>query len=116
MKSQHLGKMPKRGEIWWASLDPTIGSEIKKTRPCLVISSSVLNQRRRTVVVVPLTTSPRAAPPVMVAVRCSGRLAIAMIDQVRAVAKERLVRHIQDLSTEHLRSVEDALREILELD
>jgi mRNA-degrading endonuclease toxin of MazEF toxin-antitoxin module len=52
---------------------------------------------------------------VMVAVRCSWRLAIAMIDQVRAVAKERLSRHIEDLSTEHLHSVEDALREILEL-
>jgi mRNA-degrading endonuclease toxin of MazEF toxin-antitoxin module len=74
-----------------------------------------LNQHRRTVVVVSLTTSPRAAPTVMVAVRCSGRLAIAMIDQVRAVAKERLSRHIEDLSTEHLHSVEDALREILEL-
>ncbi len=115
MKSQNLGKMPKRGEIWWARLDPTIGSEIKKPRPCVVVSTSVLNQRRRTVVVVPLATSPRAAPPVMVAVKCSGRLAIAMIDQVRAVAKERPARHIEDLSTEHFRSVEDALREILEL-
>jgi mRNA interferase MazF len=116
MKSQNLGKMPKRGEIWWVRLDPATGSEIKKTRPCVVMTSSVLNQRRRTVVVIPLATSPRAAAPVMVAVKCSGRLAIAMIDQVRAVAKERLVRHIQDLSTEHLRSVGDALREILELD
>jgi mRNA interferase MazF len=116
MKSQNLGQMPRRGEIWWARLDPTVGSEIKKTRPCVVISSSVLNQRRRTVVVVPLATSPRAAPPVMVSVKCSGRLAIAMIDQVRAVAKERLVRRIEDLPTEHLRSIEDALLEILELD
>lgn len=116
MKSQNRGKMPRRGEIWWTTLDPTVGSEIKKTRPCLVVSSSVVNQYRRTVVVVPLTTSPRAAPPVMVSVKCSGRSAIAMIDQVRAVAKERLVRRIEDLSIEHLRSVEAALREILELE
>ncbi len=52
----------------------------------------------------------------MVSVQCAGRPAIAMIDKVRAVAKERLVRHIENLSAEHLEFVEDALREILELD
>jgi len=108
--------MPRRGEVWWARLDPTVGSEINKTRPCVVVSSSVLNQHRRTVVIVPLSSSPRAAPPVMVSVKCSGRPAIAVIDQVRAVSKDRLVSHIEDLSAEHLESVEDALREILELD
>jgi mRNA interferase MazF len=108
--------MPRRGEIWWANLDPTVGSEIKKTRPCVVISNSVVNQHRRTVVIVPLSSSPRAAPPVMVSVQCSGRPAVALIDQVRAVAKDRLVRHIETLSVEHLQAVEDGLREILELD
>lgn len=107
--------MPRRGEIWWAALDPTVGAEIAKTRPCLVISNSVVNQYRRTVVVVPLTSSPRAAPPVLVSVTCSGQPAIAVIDQVRAIAKERLVRLIENLSTDQLQAVEDALREILEL-
>ena len=110
-----LPKMPRRGEIWWAALDPTVGAEIAKTRPCLVISNSVVNQHRRTVVVVPLTSSPRAAPPVLVSVTCSGQPAIAVIDQVRAIAKERLVRLIENLSTDQLQAVEDALREILEL-
>jgi mRNA interferase MazF len=108
--------MPRRGEIWWAALDPTVGAEIKKTRPCVVISNSVVNEHRRTVVVVPLTSSPRAAPPLLVSVTCSGQPAIAVIDQVRAVSKERLVRQIENLSAENLQSVEDALREILELD
>jgi mRNA interferase MazF len=108
--------MPRRGEIWWAALDPTVGAEIKKTRPCVVISNSVVNQHRRTVVIVPLTSSPRAAPPILVSVTCSGQPAIAAIDQVRAVSKERLVSHIENLSAEELESVEDALREILELD
>jgi mRNA interferase MazF len=110
-----LGKTPQRGEIWWTALDPSVGAEINKTRPCVVVSSSVVNQHRRTVVVVPLTSSPRAAPPVLVSVTCSGQPAIAVIDQVRAVAKERLVRHIEKLSAEHLQALEDALREILEL-
>ena len=108
--------MPRRGEIWLANLDPSVGSEVNKTRPCLVIGSSVLNERRRTVVVVPLSSSPSAAPPVTVSVTCSGRPAIAVMDQVRAVAKERLVSLIEKLSAQELESVEDALREILELD
>ena len=108
--------MPERGEIWWVGLDPTAGSELNKTRPCVVISNSVVNQHRRTVVVVPLSSSPRAAPPVMVSVSCSGQPAVAVIDQVRAVSKERLVRRIELLSADHLGAVEDALREILELD
>jgi mRNA interferase MazF len=111
-----LGKMPRRGDIWWVNLDPTIGAEIQKTRPCVVISNSVVNQHRRTVVIVPISSSPRAAPPLMVSVQCSGQPAVAVIDQVRAVAKERLVRQMESLSAEHLQSVEDALREILELD
>jgi mRNA interferase MazF len=108
--------MPQRGEIWWVGLDPTVGSELNKTRPCVVISNSVVNQHRRTVVIVPLSSSPRAAPPVMVSVSCSGQPAVAVIDQVRAVSKERLVRRIELLSADHLGAVEDALREILELD
>jgi mRNA interferase MazF len=107
---------PRRGEIWSATLDPTVGSEIRKTRPCVVISNSVVNQHRRTVVVVPLSSSPQAAPPLMVSVECSGQPCVAVIDQVRAVAKERLVRHIANLSAEHLQAVEAGLREILELD
>src|ERR1700691_2141096 len=115
MTCRNLGKMPRRGEIWWANLDPTIGAEIKKTRPCLVISNSVVNQHRRTVVIVPISSSPQPAPPLMVSVQCLGQPCVAVIDQVRAVAKERLVRHIDNLSAEHLRAVEDGLREILDL-
>ncbi len=107
--------MPRRGEIWWARLDPTVGSEINKTRPCLVISNSVINEHRRTVVVIPLSTSPRSAPPLMVSVTCSGQPVVAVIDQVRAVAKERLTSLIEKLPSKELESVEASLREVLEL-
>ena len=110
------GKMPRRGEIWWVKLDPTVGSEINKTRPCVVISNSVINEHRRTVVVIPLSSSPRSAPPLMVSVTCSGKPAVAVIDQMRAVAKERLVSLVEKLRAEELQAVEAALREILELD
>ena len=116
MKSSNPGTPPHRGEIWWASLDPAIGSEIKKTRPCIVLTNNILNQRRRTIVVVPLSSSARPAAPVTVRVQCEGRPAVAVIDQIRAIARERFLRRIELLSTAHLEAVEDAVREILDLD
>jgi mRNA interferase MazF len=108
--------MLRRGEIWWARLDPSVGSEISKTRPCVIISSTVTNERRRTVVVIPLSSSAQAAPPLTVRVRCAGRKVVAVIDQVRAIAKERLTQLIEDLPLDQLEAVEAGLREILELD
>ena len=96
-------------------LDPALGSEVEKTRPCLVLSSNIVNERRKTVVVVPLSSSPQSSPPLLVPVQCGGRDAVAVIDQIRAVSKERLDRPIATLSVEHLEAVEQALREVLEL-
>lgn len=107
---------PRRGEVWWVRLDPTRGSEIAKRRPCLIVSSDILNTRRRTVVVVPLSTSPQASPPLLVAVRCGDRDAVAVTDQIRAVSKERLERCMAMLSGDHLEAVEGGLRQVLELD
>ncbi len=107
--------MPRRGEVWWVRLDPTVGSEIAKTRPCLILTSDVLNQRRRTVVVVPLSTSPQSSPPLLVPVQCGDRDAVAVTDQIRAISKERLDRCMGTLSAAHVEAVEQAVREILEL-
>jgi mRNA interferase MazF len=105
-----------RGEIWWVSLDPTQGAEIQKTRPCLVLSSDVLNRFRQTVVVVPFSTSARAYPPISVAVTCQGKPVVAIIDQIRAVSRQRLKSKIETASDAVLRAVSKALGEILELD
>ena len=106
---------PRRGEIWWVNLNPTLGSEIKKTRPCVILGTNILNERRRTVVVIPLSTAPHAAPPLLVPVTCGGKAAVAVVDQIRAVAKERLVRRRDELSPGDFTRVEDALRIVLEL-
>jgi mRNA interferase MazF len=106
---------PRRGEVWWVRLDPTLGAEIKKTRPCLVIGTNVLNARRRTIVVVPLSSAPQPAPPILVSVICIGRRAVAVVDQIRAVAKERLTAKMGEISLGDLASVEEALRIVLEL-
>jgi len=111
--------MPQRGEVWWVQLDPSLGSqtgsEIGKTRPCVVITSNIANTHRRTVVVIPLSSSPRASPPLLVPVSCAGRRAVAVVDQIRAVAKERLRERLGTLSLRDLAAVEGGLREVLEL-
>ncbi len=104
-----------RGEIWWINLDPTQGSEIKKTRPCLVLSHDTLNQLRRTVVVVPLSSVAKAHPPITVPVTCQGKSAVAIIDQIRAVAKHRLVSRIEIASNDDIQTISESVATILEL-
>ncbi len=107
--------MPRRGEIWWVRLDPTLGSEMSMTRPCLILSTNVVNERRRTVVVVPLSTSPTPSPPLLVPVECAGRTVVAVTDQIRAIAKEHLLEHLGEISVSDLEAVEAGIRRILEL-
>jgi len=82
----------KRFEVWLVSLDPTIGSEIRKTRPAVVVSPDQLNDRLNTVVVVPLTTG--RAYPFRVPTMVRGTPGVAALDQLRAVDKQRLVRRV----------------------
>lgn len=96
-------------------LDPTLGSEIAKTRPCLILSTNVVNERRRTVVVVPLSTSPTASPPLLIPVQCAGRTVVAVTDQIRAIAKERLLTRLGEISLSDMQAVESGLLRILEL-
>lgn len=105
----------RRGEVWWVRLDPILGSEIAKTRPCVIVSGNIFNRLRRTVVVIPLSSSPQAGTPLLVPVRCDGRDVVAVTDQIRAVAKQRLDRRIGELASEDLKAVEQCVREVLEL-
>lgn len=105
----------RRGEVWWVGLDPTQGAEIKKTRPCVVLTHDTLNHFRRTVVVVPLSTAAQPHPPLTVPVTCQGRRAVAIIDQLRAVAKHRLQSRLETMRDAELKAICQALGIILEL-
>jgi mRNA interferase MazF len=105
----------RRGDIWWVALDPTLGSEIRKTRPAVVITADALNRARRTVVVVPLSTGPQPRPPIVVATPSAGADAVAVCDQLRAVDKRRLTRVSGRLSASDLGVVEDGVRRVLYL-
>jgi mRNA interferase MazF len=80
-----------------------------------VLTTNIVNQHRRTVVVIPLSSSPVASPPLLVPLTCEGRTTAAVVDQVRAVTKERFLRKIESVSAQQLSAVEDGLRTILEL-
>ncbi len=101
----------KRGEIWLAVLDPTIGSEIRKTRPCLVVSPPEMHDHLRTVVVVPMTTAGRLAPyrpPITFA----GKRGLVVLDQIRTLDKSRLVKRLGKATPSTIASVLGALREV----
>ena len=104
-----------RGEIWWVNLDPTVGREIKKRRPCVVLSANEVNRLRATPVVVPLSSSPEAAPPIVIALPSAGKDSVAVVDQIRAVDKKRFVTRAGILSETDLRHLETATKEVLQL-
>ena len=106
-----------RGEIWLVNFDPTIGSEIKKTRPAIVLSGQPFNQLRRTVIVVPLSSAhERTEFPLLIAIRSSGKSSVAVIDQIKAAAKERFIQKIGRATDDEMSQISDALATLVELD
>lgn len=105
----------KRGEVWWVNLDPAKGSEIRKTRPAVVLTVDALNRARRTVVVVPLSSSPYPRPPIVVATPSAGAASVAVCDQVRAVDKTRLIERMGSLSEADIQSVGLGVKQVLGL-
>jgi mRNA interferase MazF len=101
----------KRGEIWLVNLDPTIGSEIKKTRPCVIVSPPELNQYLRTVMMAPMTSKGFAAP-FRVPVTHAGTKGLIVLDQLRSVDKQRLVKKSGQVSAKTLGTVLKTLQEL----
>ena len=95
---------PQRDEVWLVVLDPTQGTEIQKTRPCLVISPDEMNQHLRTVIIAPMTTVTRPYPT-RVAVRFQGKRGQVALDQLRAVDRQRLVRMLGAVSAKTAQDV-----------
>jgi mRNA interferase MazF len=103
-----------RGEIWLVNLDPTVGSEIRKSRPCVVVSPSEMHDHLRTVIVAPMTSKSRAAP-FRIAVAHAGQRGLILLDQIRTVDKLRLVRKLGAVSTKTLAATLDTLQELFAL-
>lgn len=106
-----VASAPTRGDVYLIELDPTRGSEIRKTPPCLVISPDELNQHLRTVIVAPMTTG-GPAYPWRVRCRFRDRSGFVAIDQLRTVDSERLIRRIGRIAPNTLTSVLAGLEEM----
>ena len=100
-----------RGDVHLVRLDPTLGSEIQKTRPCVIVSPNELNQHLRTVIVAPMTTQGRAYPW-RIRCRFQNRSGYVVLDQLRTVDRERLVKRVGALSSETLAEVFEGLQEM----
>ena len=103
--------MVTRGEVWLVNPDPAIGSDIRKSRPCVVISPPEINDHLRTLIVAPMTTKGRPAP-FRVPVTHGGKKGLILLDQLRAIDKARLARKSGAVSPKTLSSVLSVLREV----
>ncbi len=97
-----------RGDVWLAVLDPTIGSEIRKTRPCVIVSPPEIHNYLRTVIVAPMTTAGKPAP-FRIALRFGGKRGLIVLDQIRTLDKSRLVKRMGAVGPATLRATLAAL-------
>lgn len=103
--------MVKRGEIWLAALDPTVGSEIQKTRPCVVISPPEIHDHLRTVIVAPMTTGSKPAP-FRIPVTFQGKTGLILLDQIRTLDQQRLTKRLGAVRASTLAGTLDALQDL----
>ena len=104
-----------RGEIYWVEI-PTRsphGSEITKTRPCIVVSASALNRVRSTILMVPLTSNNKPYPPISISMPSVGTGSVAVCDQLLAVDKKRIKNLAGTITSEELGILDESLRLVL---
>jgi mRNA interferase MazF len=99
-----------RGEVWWVEFDPSMGSEIRKTRPAIIVSNDAANRNLARVVVVPVTSNTVRIYPGEAVVQVGGHPSKAMADQIMTVDKARLTRRLDMLSKADMRAVEKAVQ------
>ena len=102
-----------RFEVYLVNLDPTVGSEIRKSRPCLVVSPDEINHTIRTVIVAPMTTRGQSYPTRVVC-RFKGRVGQVVLDQIRTVDRSRLISKLGRIGGRTAMAVLDVFREMFE--
>jgi len=99
----------RRGDVWWVSFDPSIGGEIQKTRPAVIVSNNAANVALNRVVVVPLSTQVARIYPAEAVVTLNGEKRKAMADQVTTASKRRLRNRLGAMSLRDMRAIEGTI-------
>jgi len=111
-----MSRAPRRGEIYWVALDPAVGTEIKKTRPAVVVSNDSCNTHGSRVVVLPVTSNVDSLYPGETLIRIKGQPGRALGDQIRSLDKIRLQSRIGSLTAVEMVAVDEALLVTLGID
>ena len=107
-----MGMVIRQYDVYFVNLDPTVGHEVKKTRPCLIISPDELNESVRTVIIAPMTTKSHAYPT-RVSLQFKGKSAYICLDQIRTIDRLRLQKKIGSIPAAAVVRVKTILREML---
>ncbi len=110
-----MDDFPKRGEIYWIKLNPTLGSEIQKTRPCIILSNNSQNKKGLRVIAAPITSKIKNIYPFEAKLILKDRECKILLDQIRALDKQRLGQKITSVDQVTMIRVEEALKVALAL-
>ncbi|MGC2258246.1 MAG: type II toxin-antitoxin system PemK/MazF family toxin [Candidatus Sulfotelmatobacter sp.] len=100
---------PRRGEVWWVAFDPSLGGEVQKTRPAIIVSNNGANMALNRLIVVPLTSQIAKVYAGQTMVTLNGEPRKAMADQLTTASKKRLRSKLGEISTNDIASVERAI-------
>jgi mRNA interferase MazF len=109
---------PRRGDVWLVALDPTVGHEVRKTRPALIVTSNLYNRHNWVLLIVPLSSDDRAEYDQVLVRPPEGGLtssSVTLPDQMRAVDRRRLVKRLGRLDAETMRLLDRSLKIVLDL-
>lgn len=104
-----MSRLPRRGDVYWVNLDPVFGTEIRKTRPAVIVSNDSCNRYGTRVVVLPITGNVDSLYPGEAIIEVKGKPGRALGDQIRSIDKRRLKARVSTLTAEEMARVEEAL-------
>ena len=104
-----MSRPPRRGDVFWVNLDPVIGTEIRKTRPAVVVSNDSCNRYGARVVVLPITSNIDSLYPGEAMIEVKGRQGRALGDQIRSIDKRRLKARVSTLTADEMARIDEAL-------